>query len=175
MNLVSRIGARSFSRATLGLCFCLICLTNASAAENPLTLDEAIASSLADAPQIRAAQATLEGAQDLAPSADRLPDPEAIVGVDNLPLNTVDQFSLTRDFMTMRKIGIMQSVPNGTKRRLRGELAAREIDVAQAELQASRFEIAKAASNAWIACAVSEQSLKRLRDLRVGLDAQSSA
>jgi outer membrane protein TolC len=175
MNLVSRIGARSFARATLGLCFSLICLTNASAAENPLTLDEAIASSLADAPQIRAAQATLEGAQDLAPSADRLPDPEAIVGVDNLPLNTVDQFSLTRDFMTMRKIGIMQSVPNGTKRRLRGELAAREIDVAQAELQASRFEIAKAASNAWIACAVSEQSLKRLRDLRVGLDAQSSA
>jgi outer membrane protein TolC len=175
MNLVSRIGARSFARATLGLCFSLICLTSASAAENPLTLDEAIASSLADAPQIRAAQATLEGAQDLAPSADRLPDPEAIVGVDNLPLNTVDQFSLTRDFMTMRKIGIMQSVPNGTKRRLRGELAAREIDVAQAELQASRFEIAKAASNAWIACAVSEQSLKRLRDLRVGLDAQSSA
>ena len=175
MNLVSRNGALSCARATLGLCFSLFCLANASAAENPLTLDEAIASSLADAPQIRAAQATLEGAQDLAPGADRLPDPEAIVGVDNLPLNTADQFSMTRDFMTMRKIGIMQSVPNRTKRRLRGELAAREIDVAQAELQASRFEIAKAASNAWIACAVSEQSLKRLRDLRVGLGAQSSA
>src|SRR5258708_18274240 len=120
-------------------------------ANPPLTLDEAIALSLHEAPQIVAAQAALDGAQTLAPGASRLPDPEAIVGVDNLPVNTADRFSLTNDFMTMRKAGVMQTVPSGTKRRLRGERAEREIDLAQAQLTASRFETSRASAEAWIA------------------------
>src|SRR5256885_3662007 len=72
-----------------------------SAAEAPLTLDDAISLSLQEAPQIAASQASLDGAGALAPSASRLPDPEAIVGVDNLPVDTADRFSLTNDFMTM--------------------------------------------------------------------------
>jgi outer membrane protein TolC len=147
----------------------------AHAGEAPFGLDEAIERALGDSPQIVAAQASLEGAQELAPSAGRLPDPEAIVGVDNLPVNSSDQFSLTRDFMTMRKVGVMQTFPNGAKRRLQGELASREIDLAQADLRASRFETAKAAAEAWIACATAEQSLQRLRALRSDLTAQSSA
>jgi outer membrane protein TolC len=146
-----------------------------SAGDAPLSLDEAIERAQADAPQIVSAEAKLEGAQSVAPSAGRLPDPEAIVGVDNLPINTADQFSLTRDFMTMRKVGLMQSVPNGAKRHSRIELAAREIDVAEAQLTASRFETARAAAEAWIASASAEQSLARLRALRGDLSLQSSA
>jgi cobalt-zinc-cadmium efflux system outer membrane protein len=175
MNLVSRLGVFGCARRMLALVFSFFCLTNAAAAQSPLTLDEAIERSLADAPQIVAAQAALEGTQDLAPSASRLPDPELIVGIDNLPINTADQFSLTRDFMTMRKVGVMQTVPNGAKRRLRGELASREIDVAQANLRASRFETARSAAEAWIASATAEQSLIRLSDLRSNLSAQSPA
>jgi outer membrane protein TolC len=178
MNLVSRLAAAECAHArprlvVVALSFLLS--LQAAAADAPLGLDEAIQRAIGDAPQIAAAQASLESAQDLAPSAGRLPDPEAIVGVDNLPVNTADQFSLTRDFMTMRKVGVMQTFPNGEKRRLQGELAAREVDVAQADLRASRFETAKAAAEAWIACATAEQSLKRVRDLRSDLSAQSSA
>jgi cobalt-zinc-cadmium efflux system outer membrane protein len=153
----------------------LLLSIGARAGDAAFGLDEAIERALGDSPQIVAAQASLEGAQDLAPGAGRLPDPEAIIGVDNLPVNSSDQFSLTRDFMTMRKIGVMQTFPNGAKRRLQGELASREIDLAQANLKASRFETAKAAAEAWIACATVEQSLKRLRTLRADLTAQSSA
>jgi len=145
------------------------------AGETPFGLDEAIERALGGSPQIVAAQASLEGAQELTPSAGRLPDPEAIVGVDNLPVNSADRFSLTRDFMTMRKVGVMQSFPSGAKRRLQGELALREVDLAQADLRASRFETAKEAAEAWIACATAEQSLKRLRTLRSDLTSQSSA
>ena len=178
MNLVSHHAAAACAHAQSRLVVAALSLlwsTIAGAADAPFGLDEAIQRALTDAPQIVAAQASLEGAQDLAPSAGRLPDPEVIVGVDNLPANTADRFSLTRDFMTMRKVGVMQTFPSGAKRRLQGELAAREIDVAQADLRASRFETAKAAAGAWIACASAEQSLRRVRDLRSDLSAQSSA
>src|SRR5690349_11299633 len=106
MNLVSCLWAarRALVRPRLAIAaLSVIFSINARAAGAPLDLDEAIDRALGDSPQIVAAQASLEGAQDLAPSAGRLPDPEAIVGVDNLPVNSSDQFSLTRDFMTMRK------------------------------------------------------------------------
>src|SRR6187549_546286 len=105
MNLVSRIAAAECAHAQPWLVvatFLFLVSMKAAAADAPLGLDEAIQRALGDSPQIVAAQASLEGAQELAPSAGRLPDPEVIVGVDNLPVNTADQYSLTRDFMTMR-------------------------------------------------------------------------
>jgi outer membrane protein TolC len=145
------------------------------AADGPLTLDAAIDRALRDAPQVAASQASLEGSQASLLSAGRLPDPELIVGVDNLPINGADQFSLTRDFMTMSKVGLMQSVPAGAKRRYRAELASREADVAQAQLRATRFETASAAAEAWISSAAVEETLKRFRTLKSDLSSQSSA
>jgi outer membrane protein TolC len=177
MNLVSCLSTAERALARFRhVAIALSLLSNtAHAGEAPFGLDEAIERALGDSPQIVAAQASLEGAQDLAPSAGRLPDPEAIVGVDNLPVNSSDHFSLTRDFMTMRKVGVMQTFPSGAKRHLQGELASREVDLARAGLKASQFETAKAAAETWIGCATAEQSLKRLRALRSDLTVQSSA
>jgi outer membrane protein, heavy metal efflux system len=86
--------------------------------------------------------------------------------VDNLPVTTADRYSFTRDFMTMRKIGVMQTFPNGEKRRLQGERAEREIAVAQGQLRKTRFETSRAVMQAWIGCAVAEESLARLRSLK---------
>lgn len=177
MNLV-----RLFARATRRRAFrvaCHIALAScvafsARAADDALTLDATIERALREAPQVVAAESSLEGAQALLPSAGRLPDPELIVGVDNLPVNGSDQFSLTRDFMTMRKVGVMQAVPAGAKRRYRAEVASREVDVALADLRAARFETASAAAEAWIASAVAEETLERLQALKRDLGAQSS-
>lgn len=146
----------------------------AHAAEGTLTLDDAIELAVRDAPQVVAAQSSLDGAQAILPSAARLPDPELIIGVDNLPVNGADQFSLSRDFMTMRKAGIMQTVPAGAKRRSRAEAAAREVDVASAEVRAARFQAASAAAEAWISTAVAEETLERVLALKTDLGAQSS-
>jgi hypothetical protein len=92
------------------LLYLLLCWPFAATAqEHVLTLQRAIEQALHDSPQVNASVATLEGAQAVAPSAGRLPDPELVVGVDNLPVDTPDRFSFTNDFMTMRKIGVMQS------------------------------------------------------------------
>ncbi|MEX2051818.1 MAG: TolC family protein, partial [Steroidobacteraceae bacterium] len=74
--------------------------SQARADSGPLSLEDAVWRALDEAPQIAASVATLEAAQAVRPSAGRLPDPELVSAVDNLPVNTSDRFSLTRDFMT---------------------------------------------------------------------------
>lgn len=147
----------------------------ARADSGPLTLEDAVHRALDEAPQIAATAATLEAAQAVLPSAGRLPDPEFVAAVDNLPVNTADSFSLTRDFMTMRRVGLMQSFPNHQKRRLQGERAEQSIAVAQAELRQSRFDTALAVTEAWIAQAVAEESRERLRELKPDTELQAAA
>jgi outer membrane protein TolC len=147
----------------------------ASGQDRVLTLEQAIDIALSDAPQVAASSAMLEGAQAAAPSAGRLPDPELITGVDNLPIDTADRYSLTRDFMTMRKIGVMQNFPNAAKRRLQGERARHDIDIAQGELRKSRFDTSHSVAEAWIGRAVAEQSLARLQALKPDVELQATA
>ena len=151
-----------------------VCWASAQAADIPFTLDAAIERAAQTAPEMAAAEAALDSAQSFEHSAGRLPDPEVILGVDNLPANGPDQFSLSRDFMTMQKVGLMQAVPAGAKRRSRSQLAAREADAARAELRATRFEIESAAAEAWIASATAEQTLQRFQALRADLSLQST-
>ena len=150
-------------------------LVGAARAQSPLSLEEAIDQALSDSPQVNASSAMLEAAQAIAPSAGRLPDPELVTGIDNLPIDTTDRFSLTRDFMTMRKIGVMQSFPNPEKRRLQSERAERGVNLAQAQLRKSRFETARAVAEAWISRAVAVESLARVRALKPETDLQVAA
>jgi outer membrane protein TolC len=164
----------------LSMCYRIVFLVllwplTASAQETVLTLERAIDRALGEAPQVAASSAMLEGAQVVAPSAGRLPDPELVTGVDNLPIDTAERYSLTRDFMTMRKIGVMQTFPSSAKRRLQGERAEREVDIAKSELRKSRFETSHAVADAWIARAVAEQSLARLQALKADVELQASA
>ena len=53
-------------------------------------------------------------------------------GINNLPINGPDSFSLTRDFMTMRSIGVMQQFTRGDKREARAARFDREAEAAQA-------------------------------------------
>ena len=143
-----------------------LCPFAASAQQGPLSLEDAVDRALQETPQVAASAAMLDAASAAAPGAGRLPDPELVTGVDNLPVNTADRYSFTRDFMTMRKIGVMQSFPNGEKRRLQGERAQQEIAVAQGEVRKTRFDTSKAVAEAWVARAVAEESLARLRSLK---------
>jgi cobalt-zinc-cadmium efflux system outer membrane protein len=148
--------------------FALSCVAHpAHAQENsaPLSLDEAVSLGLLSAPQVSAPLSELEGMQAAAVSAGRLPDPELIAALDNVPTTTDERFSLTRDFMTMQRVGVMQSFPNRQKRRLQNERAQRGVAVAAAQLRKARFETARAIADAWVSRAVAERSLEQLRTL----------
>ncbi len=159
----------------ISILFALVPALAGAAGNGPLSLDDAVNQALQEAPQVAASAASLEAAQGVATSAGRLPDPELITGVDNLPVTSAERYSLTRDFMTMRKIGVMQSFPNAEKRRLEGEHARREIAVAEGEVRKTRFDTSRAAAEAWIARAVSEESLARVRTLKPDVELQASA
>ena len=144
-------------------------------ASESLSLEAAVARALEIAPQVGARTADFEAMQALAVSAGRLPDPELLVGIDNLPVTGEDAYSTTRDFMTMRKVGVMQEFPASAKRKLQRQLADAEVGVAQAELLESRLAIAREVAQAWIRRATAESSLHDLRTLQPEVELQAVA
>jgi outer membrane protein TolC len=159
----------------LTLAVLLVPIAALAADDRPLSLDEAVERALGESPQIVASSAMLEAAGAKAPGAGRLPDPEFVAAVDNLPINTDDRFSFSRDFMTMRRVGLMQAFPNGAKRELQKTHAQQEVVVAEAELRKTRFETARSTAEAWIEAAVADESLARLRELQPDVALQASA
>jgi cobalt-zinc-cadmium efflux system outer membrane protein len=141
----------------------------------PLTIDEAISIGLAAAPEIRSSEAIVEGDESGLDAAGRLPVPELVAALDNVPVSGEDRFSLTDDFMTMQRIGLMQTFPNRQKRQLQRERGAREIDLARAELRSARFTVARTIADAWISRALAEQSLSRLKHLKPEVATQAAA
>lgn len=145
----------------------------ASAESLPLTLDEAITHAAQISPDIAARTAAREAAMAMIGPAGQLPDPELIVGVDNLPITGPTAGSFTRDFMTMRKIGVMQAFPRQEKRDLRAERASDAERVAYAQEQLTALDVKKQTAQAWIATYVAEELLSRLRALEASFELQS--
>lgn len=92
-----------------------------AASVQPLSMPEALRIAAEQSPQQAAAAAAVRAAGESARAAGELPDPVLKVGLDNLPIEGADRLSVARDFMTMRRIGVMQEVPRAAKRRLRQE------------------------------------------------------
>lgn len=143
--------------------------------EGLLTIEEAVERALRTAPQVDAQAANVDAAQALAVSAGRLPDPELVVGIDNLPVSGSDAYSTAGDFMTMRKMGVMQQFPRAEKRRLRHERAEAESGLASAELVQMRLAIAREVAQAWIRRAAADASLENLRALEPEFELQAAA
>lgn len=119
-------------------------------AAEPLTLAEAQALAVGRSQQLAANNASVVASRQMAAAAGQLPDPVLKLGVDNLPVNGPDRLSLSRDFMTMRRIGLMQEIPRAEKRQLRAERFEREADRTRAESQLNIANIHRETANAWI-------------------------
>ena len=141
----------------------------------PLSLFEAVRLADAESPAIAARRAAAEAATDAVTPAGALPDPQLVAGIDNLPVNGSDAFSLTNDFMTMRKVGVMQEFTRGEKRHLRTARAQAAAAREQALLTSEQLSVREAVARAWIARATAEQKLKLLRELEPRAEAQVAA
>ena len=116
---------RVVSRAPLyqlALCFALIGNTaSIFAADQPLSLNEAQRLAVARSHQLSGQNNAINAAHDMAIAARQLPDPVVKFGVDNLPVSGSDRFSLGNDFMTMRRVGVMQEITRADKLKYRSE------------------------------------------------------
>ncbi|RZL07330.1 MAG: TolC family protein [Rubrivivax sp.] len=150
------------TRAVLAFAGLLAVITPA-AADEPLSLSAAVRSALAHSRSLDASTAAAQGAREMAVAAAQRPDPVLRLSLDNLPVDGPERFSTTRDFMTMRSIGLMQTLPNADKRRARGERFEREADAALSE-RAKRVALLQTeVAQAWLERRMQEQRLQLLR------------
>ena len=119
-------------------------------AEAPLTLAEAQRRAIERSLQIPAQDAAVAASRDMAVAAGRLPDPVLSLGIDNLPINGPDQFSIGNDFMTMRRIGVMQEITRSEKRQLRAERFEREAQKSLSEKTALIASTQRDTALAWL-------------------------
>ncbi len=120
------------------------------AAGPPLSLAETLKIAVARSQQLVSQRAMIDAAREMAIPAGELPDPKFKAGFENVPTQGPDAWSLTRDFMTMQKIGVMQEFPRGEKRRLKAERALRDAERGAVGVEATTLTIRREAATAWL-------------------------
>lgn len=119
-------------------------------AADALSLAEAQRLAIERSREITAQDAAVTASREMAVAAGRLPDPVLKIGVDNLPVSGPDRGSFTADFMTMRRIGVMQEITRSDKRSFRAERYQREADKGLAEKDKTIANVERAAAIAWL-------------------------
>lgn len=131
-----------------------------------LELDAAIRMALSRAPMLSARQARVEAARQEAARAGQLPDPELMLGIDNLPITGPDALDFSADEMTQKRIGLRQVLPARAKRAAARALAARRVEEAVASGTAQAIEVRRATAQAWIDAWAAARELHALGMLR---------
>lgn len=153
------LSLRGSGAAALALAF----MSAGYALAQPLTLHEAQQIAISRSQLLVAHDAATQAAREMAIAAGQLPDPVLRAGIDNVPLSGAERFSLTRDFMTMRRIGVMQELTRADKRQLRAERAHRDGERIAAERVATLSEVQRETALAWIERGYTDEMLSLLR------------
>lgn len=132
------------------LAACLLFVAVPAEAQQLLSIENAQKIALSRSQQLVSRDAAAAAVQDLSIAAGQLPDPVLKLGVENVPVSGPDRLSLSRDFMTMRRIGLMQELTRGEKRRLRVEKLDRDGARIRAERLDATSKIQRDTALAWI-------------------------
>lgn len=147
-------------------------------AQATLTLADAQRRAIDRSRQLIAQDSAITASRQMALAAGQLPDPVATLGINNLPIDGPDAFSLTRDFMTMRSVGVMQEFTRKAKRDARAERFEREAEKSLAEKSVDIAAIRRNTALAWLDRYYAEAMLKLIaeqsRQARLEIDAAES-
>jgi outer membrane protein TolC len=128
-----------------------------------LTFDQALRLAQDRSRQLVAQDASATSAREMAVAAAQLPDPMLKAGINNLPIDGPDRFSLDRDFMTMRSIGVAQEFTREDKRKARTVRFEREAEAAQASGALVLSNLLRDTALAWM----DRHYLERTREILV--------
>jgi outer membrane protein TolC len=136
---------------------------SAARAAEPLNLEQALQLAQGRSHGLVAQDNAVLAARQMAVSAGQLPDPTLKIGINNLPVNGPDAGSLTRDFMTMRSVGVMQEITRADKRQARAARYEREADTAHASRELTLANLQRDTAIAWL----DRYYQERMRDVLV--------
>jgi outer membrane protein TolC len=141
---------RSPRRWGVALALCAAVVGLEARAQAPLTLDQALRLAQERSRQLPAQESAAAAARQMALAAGQLPDPVLKAGINNLPIDGADRFSLTRDFMTMRSVGVMQEITRDDKRKARSARFEREAEAAEAGRAVALADLRRDTAIAWL-------------------------
>ncbi|ART62778.1 TolC family protein [Kushneria marisflavi] len=130
-----------------------------------LSFNDALAIGVQNAPELAASMSGIASARELIEPADALPDPRLSLGVTNYPVSGPDRGSLTDSMMTMQRIGLSQSIPNGAKRHARKAIAEAELGNARALRHVVHLMVHHHTAQAWFKRYYLERKLEQLDEL----------
>ncbi len=119
-------------------------------AQTSLSLESAVAEAAVRSRLVSAIESQAQAAREMAAAAGQLPDPVLKLGLNNLPIDGTDRYSVTRDFMTMRSVGVMQELTRADKRSARTRRAERDVELAKVTRQATIADLQRDAATAWL-------------------------
>ena len=141
---------RNGLRLAPSIALCVALGTQAALAQSPLSLERAVAAATGRSQLVIAADAQALAARETATAAGQLPDPVLKLGINNLPIDGPDRYSVTRDFMTMRSVGVVQELTRADKRSARVRRAEREVELAQVARLATVADLQRDTALAWL-------------------------
>jgi cobalt-zinc-cadmium efflux system outer membrane protein len=136
-----------------------------SAHAAPMTFEAALKLADQSAPTLQARAADVGAARSSAIAAGRLPDPKLAFGIEGFPVSGPVAGHPERDDFSDARVGVMQDVPNGAKRRSARERAAADIGAAEANETAQGREVRLNTALAWIDLFYAERRLAALGDI----------
>jgi outer membrane protein TolC len=149
------------------------------AASPALSLAQAQQLAVSRSRLLPAQDASIAAARDMAVAAGQLPDPVLKAGIDNLPVSGQDRYHIGSDFMTMRRIGVVQELTRSDKRELRAAQFDRTADKASAEKALITARIERETALAWLdmyyASQMAQATQEQVGQARLELEAAEGA
>ena len=124
------------------------------------TLAEALSAAESYSAELSANDHQVNALKNRADSAMQLPDPKLKFGIENVPLGGNNASRLTREGMTMQRVGVMQDYVSSTKRERKADSIT-----AEARQAAANADVIRARLQRETAQAVAQKSLRSVQAL----------
>ncbi|MCV9877976.1 TolC family protein [Brenneria izbisi] len=146
-----------------GVCLAMLLWLPAASFAADLDLDQALLAAERYSAELSANQHQINALQNMADSATQLPDPQLRFGIENLPLGGSNGSRLTREEMTMQRIGVMQTYVSSSKRESKAQTFRVEAASLRSNSESLRARLQRETAQAWLELALSQKSLQELK------------
>ncbi|MEG5549784.1 TolC family protein [Enterobacter wuhouensis] len=129
------------------------------------TLEQTLTEAQRYSAELSASRNEAQALDAMADSATQLPDPKLKFGIENVPVQGNNDGRMTREGMTMQKIGVMQRYVSSEKRDRKAQTLQAQARGVLAKSEAIRAALQRDTAQAWLDLALAQQALGTAKNL----------